>query len=62
MTLLRNPKCYTDVCIDGKWYHYDHCGTTVYMLKGGTSAEFNLGSEPLTEGELIDQIKQLTAF
>lgn len=62
MTLLRNPKCYTDVCINGKWFHYDHCGTTVYMLKGGASAEFNLDSEPVTEGDLINQIKQLNAF
>lgn len=60
MTLLRNPKCYTDVCINGKWYHYDHCGTTVYMLKGGASAEFALDSEPLTEDELIDKIKQIS--
>ena len=62
MTLLRNPKCYTDVCINGKWFHYVHCGTTVYMLKGGASAEFNLDSEPVTEGDLINQIKQLNAF
>ena len=62
MTLLRNPKCYTDVCIDGKWYHYDHCVTRVYMLKGGASAEFDLNSEPLTEGELINQIKQISPF
>ncbi len=58
MTLLRNPKCYTDVCIDGKWYHYDHCGTQVYMLKGGAEAFFELDSEPVTENELIEQIKQ----
>jgi hypothetical protein len=32
------------------------------MLKGGASAEFNLDSEPVTEGELINQIKQLNAF
>ncbi len=62
MTLVKNPKCYTDVCIDGKWYHYDHCGTRVYMLKGGASAEFDLNSEPLTEGELINQIKQISPF
>ncbi|WP_105054946.1 hypothetical protein [Aliivibrio sifiae] len=48
MTLLRNPKCYTDVCIDGRWYHYDHCGITIYMLRGGASTEFTLGSEPIT--------------
>jgi len=33
MELKKDPRCYTDVCIDGKWYHYDHCSTHVYMLK-----------------------------
>ncbi len=35
MELKRDPRCYTDLCIDGKWYHYDHCSTQVYMLMGG---------------------------
>lgn len=61
-TLLKHPKCYTDVCIDGKWFHYDHCGTHVYMLKGGAQAQFELSVEPSTEIELIKQIKQLTCF
>lgn len=39
MELERDPRCYTDVCIDGKWYHYDHCSTHVYMLMGGRGAE-----------------------
>lgn len=59
--LLRDPKCYTDVCINGRWYHYDHCGTKVYVLKGGHSPEIELGCEPLTEDELIHQIKRATA-
>ena len=37
MELKRDPRCYTDVCIDGKWYHYDHCSTHVYMLMGGAA-------------------------
>ena len=45
MELIRNPKCYTDVCIDGTWYHYDHCGSTVYSLAGGhTRNGFKLGA------------------
>ncbi|MDS1802667.1 hypothetical protein [Vibrio vulnificus] len=42
MELKQDPRCYTDVCIEGKWYHYDHCGTTAYMLKGGCSEEIQL--------------------
>ncbi|MCF8778368.1 hypothetical protein LZU85_06105 [Vibrio sp. IRLE0018] len=54
MELKQDPSCYTDVCIDGKWYHYDHCGTTAYMLKGGSSEEIKLSREPSTENELIE--------
>lgn len=57
MELLRNPRCYTDVFVDGKWYHYDHCGSKVYMLAGGASPEFNLACEPGTEEELIELIQ-----
>lgn len=57
MELLRNPKCYTDVCIDGTWYHYDHCGSTVYSLSGGAGPELDLAREPATENELIDLIQ-----
>ncbi|ENK2093236.1 hypothetical protein AB3A53_002055 [Vibrio vulnificus] len=54
MELKQDPRCYTDVCIEGKWYHYDHCGTTAYMLKGGCSEEIQLSREPSTESELIE--------
>lgn len=42
MELERDPRCYTDVCIDGKWYHYDHCSTQVYMLMGGAAPSLQL--------------------
>jgi hypothetical protein len=57
MELLRNPRCYTDVCIDGTWYHYDHCGSKVYSLCGGAGPELDLAREPETEGELISLIQ-----
>lgn len=31
MELKQDPRCYTDVCVGGKWFHYDHCGTKAYM-------------------------------
>lgn len=54
MELKQDPRCYTDVCLEGKWYHYDHCGTTAYMLKGGSPEEIELANEPATESELIE--------
>ncbi|MGY5451668.1 hypothetical protein ACVFI8_12090 [Agarivorans sp. MS3-6] len=53
MELIQDPRCYTDVCIDGQWFHYDHCGTSAYMLKGGVSAGIELEKIPATENELI---------
>ncbi len=29
------PNCYTDLCINGKWFHYDHGELSVFMLNGG---------------------------
>lgn len=46
MELKRDPRCYTDVCIDGKWYHYDHGSTNVYMLMGGAAPSLQLAYEP----------------
>ncbi|MBM7036575.1 hypothetical protein [Vibrio ulleungensis] len=57
MELKQDPRCYTDVCVDGLWYHYDHCGTRAYVLRGGSSPEINFSSEPKTEQELIELIK-----
>lgn len=59
MELERDPRCYTDVCIDGKWYHYDHCSTHVYMLMGGTAPSMTLAYEPSSEEELIEMLRQL---
>lgn len=59
MKLIQDPKCYTDVCIDGKWFHYDHCTTTAYMLKGGASPCVELEKMPTTENELIELINDI---
>lgn len=57
MELKQDPRCYTDVCVYGKWFHYDHCGTQAYMLKGGASAVIELTKEPTTEGELVEMLQ-----
>ncbi|MFA0037843.1 hypothetical protein [Vibrio sp. 10N.261.52.A1] len=57
MELKQDPRCYTDVCVDGKWFHYDHCSTQAYMLKGGASAVIELAKEPTTEGELVEMLQ-----
>ncbi|NTJ36892.1 hypothetical protein HQK29_01545 [Vibrio vulnificus] len=46
MELKQDPRCYTDVCIEGKWYHYDHCGTTAYMLKVVVQKRFSSRANP----------------
>lgn len=56
MTLKQDSRCYTDVCVNGKWFHHDHGTATAYMLKGGASALIELDKMPTTEGELIDLI------
>lgn len=61
MKLIQNPRCYTDVCIEGKWFHYDHCGTKVYMLKGGNAPEFDLAAEPTTEEELYTYLEPIVS-
>ncbi|MBW8186287.1 hypothetical protein [Shewanella nanhaiensis] len=46
------PNCYTDLCINGKWFHYDHGELSVFMLNGGDPLTFELVSLPKTEDEL----------
>lgn len=60
MELEQDPRCYTDVCVNGLWYHYDHCGTKAYVLRGGASPEVVLEKEPKTEDELISMLENLT--
>jgi len=57
MELKQDPRCYTDVCIDGKWFHHDHCTKSAYMLKGGASCAVDLKKMPETENELIELIQ-----
>ncbi|MGF1749106.1 MULTISPECIES: hypothetical protein [Vibrio] len=59
MELKQDPRCYTDVCINGKWFHHDHCTTRAYMLKGGSSACIELAKMPKTENELVDLLNDL---
>jgi hypothetical protein len=56
MKLKLDPRCYTDVCVNGKWFHYDHCTRNAYMLKGGANVCIELASIPVTESELIEQL------
>ncbi|WP_163133962.1 hypothetical protein [Agarivorans sp. Alg241-V36] len=58
MELKQDPRCYTNVCIDGQWFHYDHCSTNAYMLKGGSPAGIELQSIPATENELIELLSR----
>ncbi|MEC6813518.1 hypothetical protein [Photobacterium toruni] len=61
MKLKQDPKCYTDICLNGKWFHHDHGTTTAYMLKGGDSPQFELHKIPETENELIDLLYTTTS-
>ncbi|MFV0576746.1 MAG: hypothetical protein ACK5NC_15200 [Vibrio sp.] len=54
MKLKPCEKCYTDVCIDGKWYHHDHLTDKAYMLKGGMDHVVELARTPTTEDELLE--------
>lgn len=58
MELKPCEKCYTDVCLDGKWYHHDHLTDKAYMLKGGGSQSFNLAKVPSTEDELVELLTE----
>ncbi len=58
MNLKQDPRCYTDVCVNGKWFHYDHCTTKAYMLNGGASSDVNLTKVPMTESELVTLLAQ----
>ncbi|MCG9711208.1 hypothetical protein L1D32_06100 [Shewanella insulae] len=46
------PNCYTDICVNGKWFHYDHGDHSVFMLNGGDPLTFELSELPTTEAEL----------
>ncbi|WP_153448785.1 hypothetical protein [Vibrio algicola] len=53
MELKPCEKCYTDLCLDGKWFHHDHLTTKAYMLKGGNYQAVELSKVPVTEDELV---------
>lgn len=57
MQLHMEEKCYTDICIEGKWFHHDHGQTTAYML--GYKEVFELGFMPTTEQALTDSLQQI---
>ncbi|MDA0117755.1 hypothetical protein [Vibrio sp. T11.5] len=58
MELKKDPRCYTDVCVDGKWFHHDHCTSKAYMLKGGADVSVEFNKIPETEDELIELLVQ----
>lgn len=60
MKLKECEKCYTDICLNGKWFHHDHLTTKAYMLKGGLQHEVELARMPTTEDELIELISYST--
>ncbi|GAA4898265.1 hypothetical protein GCM10023333_34600 [Ferrimonas pelagia] len=51
------PKCYTDICIHGKWFHHDHGQPSAYMLGG--NQVYNLGAIPTTEEELLSYLEPI---
>lgn len=57
MELKPCDKCYTDLCLEGKWYHHDHLTNKAYMLNGGHSISIDLAKVPTTEDELVDLLK-----
>ncbi|GIU53567.1 MULTISPECIES: hypothetical protein [Shewanella] len=56
MELKQCEKCYTDVCVNGKWFHHDHLTTSAYMLNGGSPEMVELAKMPTTETELVDML------
>ncbi len=59
MELKKDPRCYTDVCINGTWFHHDHCTNTAYALAGGNSPHIELDKTPETEEELFEMLKSV---
>ncbi len=55
------PNCYTDLCVDGKWFHYDHGDNEVFMLAGACPVTFELASQPATEAELEQHLQEITS-
>lgn len=55
------PNCYTDLCINGKWFHYDHGESSVFMLNGGAPLTFELESLPTTEDELEQHLTVISS-
>ncbi|GLS82900.1 hypothetical protein GCM10007894_08770 [Paraferrimonas haliotis] len=57
MELKKDPRCYTDVCVNGKWFHHDHLTKSAYMLNGSQSIAIELVKTPETEDELINLLQ-----
>ncbi|RTR38370.1 hypothetical protein EKG38_12665 [Shewanella canadensis] len=55
------PNCYTDLCINGKWFHYDHGESSVFMLNGGDPLTFELETLPTTEDELEQHLTVISS-
>nr|WP_237524153.1 hypothetical protein [Shewanella sp. KX20019] len=55
------PNCYTDLCVNGKWFHYDHGASSVFMLNGSKPLSFELNSLPKTEDELETHLSHIAS-
>lgn len=55
------PNCYTDLCIGGKWFHYEHGEESVFMLNGSSPVTFKLAKLPKTEIELEMHLNTISA-
>ncbi|MDO6620986.1 MULTISPECIES: hypothetical protein [unclassified Shewanella] len=56
------PNCYTDVCINGKWFHYDHNKQAAFMLNGSDPLSIELEITPTTEAELEAHLASIATF
>lgn len=59
MELIKDKRCYTDMCLRGKWFHHDHCTATAFMLRGGDPANYLFSKVPETEDELLDLLSDI---
>ncbi|WP_144212482.1 hypothetical protein [Shewanella donghaensis] len=56
------PNCYTELCINGRWFHYNHDKKSVFMLNGSNPLSFELEIAPTTEEELEAHLTNIAAF
>ncbi|WP_394130056.1 hypothetical protein [Shewanella maritima] len=60
MELKKCTRCYTNVCVNGRWFHHDHLTDTAFMLNGSDPINVKLPDVPTTENELVDMLHEHT--